>query len=47
MKIVVNINKKYFFGIIGVLLLLIGVLVAFAHDNTFTYGDVPPSVMGA
>ena len=46
MKIVVNINKKYFFGILVAMFLLIGVLVAFAYDSTFKSDDVSPSVAG-
>jgi|GEM_PF-4953755 len=46
MKIVVNINKKYFFGILVAMFLLIGVLVAFAYDSSFNSKDVSPSVAG-
>ena len=46
MKIVVNINKKYFFGILVAMFLLIGVLVAFAYDSSFKSNDVLPSVAG-
>ena len=46
MKILVNINKKYFFGILVAMFLLIGVLVAFAYDSSFKSNDVSPSVAG-